>query len=168
MTDKNALLTLPFFSALLFSLVSCSHHAQDKKDSQEKIYSPSTQREFETIEKSDIQKKSIPPAHEIHHQQTMPSRPSLEKEVKTNPPAPVERPKLSPEGPLTIRNQERLQEINQNLAFFCMKHRNERAFSDEEQCLKFTKRVLKDCEKNHKLINTVMVNCIKDRLKKRK
>jgi len=168
MTDKNLSLTLPFFLALFFSLVSCSHHAQDKMVSPEKIYSASTQREFETIEKGDIQKKSIPNAHEIHHQQSLPSRPLPQKEAKINPPAPIESPKLSPDGPLTIRNQERLQEINQNLAFFCMKHRNERAFSSEEQCLRFTKRVLKACEKKHKLINTVMVNCIKDRLKKRK
>ena len=69
---------------------------------------------------------------------------------------------------LSAKNQERLQEINQNLAFFCMKHRKDPLFQDnEDKCLAFTKKILKICEKKHQIINTVMVNCIKDHLKKR-
>lgn len=69
---------------------------------------------------------------------------------------------------LSAKNEERLQEINQNLAFFCMKHRQDSAFKNEEGCLAFTKKVLKSCEKKHQIINTVMVNCIKERLKKKR
>lgn len=168
MTDKNTLLSFPLSLVLLFSLVSCSH--EEKAPVQEHAYSESTQREFEAIEKSDSTKSSrVPPAHDLHHlpgAQVQRKTPELKTPAPVQPP--VEQPKLTTESALSSRNQERLQEINQNLAFFCMKHRNDRAFSSEEQCLKFTKNVLKTCEKKHKLINTVMVNCIKDHLKKRK
>ncbi len=156
MTDKNALL----FLVLLLGLGACSH--EETRAVQEKTYSASTQKEFEAIEKGDV-KQSIPPAHDIRQTKKTTQAPLPRK---TEVPAkPLEQTKISSDD-LSSRAQERLQEINQNLAFYCMKHRN--SFASEEKCLQFTKKILKSCEQKHKLINTVMVNCIKDQLKKRR
>lgn len=153
MTDKKTL--------LLTSILLLGGCATNESKDSTKTYSPATQREFEKIEKGDVQKANLPPAHDIQRQQS--KRP---KEVQETPKkVPVQ---LNTDANLSSKGQERLQEINQNLAFYCMKHRTDGTFSSEEQCLKFTKKILKQCEKKHKLINTVMVNCIKDQLKKRR
>lgn len=154
MTDKNT------FSSILFCIViaGCAH--EETKEI-EKSYSPTTQKEFEQIEKAEVQRHSIPPAHDLQKQQGKKKQPIVEAPKKE----PIE---LVTESKLSSKGQERLQEINQNLAFYCMKHRNDRVFTNEGHCQQFTKNVLQDCEKKHKLINTVMVNCIKDRLKKRR
>ncbi len=142
-------------------IVSCS---SESPKPQAKTYSSSTMKEFEAIEKSDVPSanRSIISPRPID----LPSTKIIGRE------APIkakkeESTKLIPADKLSPKSQERLQEINQNLAFYCMKHRNDSAFSSEEKCLKFTQTVLNYCEKRHKIVNTVMVNCIKDKLKKR-
>lgn len=149
MTDKTTRLLL--FLSLLF-LSACAH--EETKPS-EKNYSASTQKEFGQIERGEVKRSSIPPAHDL--QKRTVKRPAVTTKE------PVE---MNPSEQVSPKAQERLQEINQNLAFYCMKHRKE--FSSEQSCLKFTQTVLNACEKKHKLINTVMVNCIKVRLKKRR
>ena len=144
--------------------VSCS--STPTTDVDQKTYSSSTQKEFEAIEKNDTY--SNPPNHTSVKPTNRPS--PIIKEVpraknkENQPPTPTA--EISETGQLNSKNQERLLEINQNLAFFCMKHRKSTLFQDEEHCLRFTKKILIFCEKKHKLINTVMVNCIKSRLKK--
>ena len=154
---------------ILQFIVSCSSEQTEEKKSTE--YSHSTEKEFEAIEKGEApkSKKTTTPSapqkqSRIFHEKT--SAPVILVPVKEVPKK--DNPELVSNEQLSSKNQERLQEINQNLAFYCMKHRKDAAFSSEENCLNFTKRVLNDCEKKHKLINTVMVNCIKERLKKRK
>lgn len=142
MSDKNTLLLL----CLLFACLSCSH---EETVPVEKKYSASTQREFAEIEKGDL-KNSIPPAHEIH-------RPV---EKRLTPPTPVAPSQVS--GP----SSERLQEINQQLAYYCMKHR--KAFGTEENCQRFTQKIVNECKSRSKSINAAVVHCIKDRLKKRR
>jgi hypothetical protein len=145
----------------LFFIVSCSSTSSIKTEEKSpvetkektKIYSPETQKEFEKIEKGDTRNARS------GNSKSKPKLPPKENPKETSP-------EVAYSGKLSLKNQERLQEINQNLAFYCMKHRQDRAFSSEEKCLKFTKVVLKACEKKHVLINKVMVNCIKDRLKK--
>jgi PBP1b-binding outer membrane lipoprotein LpoB len=154
MTDKKTLLL-----AVLVLLSGCA--SEEKQPAKNPQYSSTTQKEFEKIEKGEVQKASLPPAHDIQRQQN-------KKTTKDTPKEKKEAVELSPETELSSKGQERLQEINQNLAFYCMKHRTDGAFSNEDQCTKFTKKILIECEKKHKLINTVMVNCIKDRLKKRR
>ena len=46
---------------------------------------------------------------------------------------------------LSKKSEERLKEINHNLAFYCMKHGNESSFKSEENCFKFTKTILNYC-----------------------
>jgi hypothetical protein len=155
----------PFFQiianvCLTIFIVSCS--SEPINEHRPKQYSDSTQRQFEAIEKNDYQIN--PPS--VPQPKPLPKVVSPSKEVTPEKPKEVilDSFELSQ---LSAKNQERLQEINQNLAFYCMKHRKDRIFKDEEECLAFTKNVLKSCEKKHRLINTVMVNCIKEKLKKR-
>lgn len=163
MTDKKTLLLSVLCALVLVSLSSCSTQ-ETVLEPQKKTYSPSTEKEFQEIEKSEVRLRSVPPAHDLQHPAAKKAKESIAKKVEE----PKEVPKLTPKTIVSSHSEERLQEINQNLAFYCMKHRSDGWFSSEEHCLKFTKKVLNECEKKHKLINKVMVNCIKDRLKKRK
>ncbi|MDD4974235.1 MAG: hypothetical protein PHY93_07770 [Bacteriovorax sp.] len=158
------------FMTIAFLAMSCS--SEPKTQPVQKTYSSDTQKEFEAIEKNDL--RTNPPYRSTIKPTPRPPvviketpREKQKEVVKETPitPIPSEATDVSK---LSAKNQERLQEINQNLAFFCMKHRKDKIFQDEEHCLAYTKKVLAACEKKHKLINTVMVNCIKDQLKKRK
>jgi PBP1b-binding outer membrane lipoprotein LpoB len=166
-------LTLPqilSFMTLAFLVVSCS--SEPKTQPEQKAYSSDTQKEFEAIEKNDL--RTNPPYRSTIKQAPRPpvvikeTPREKQKEVIKETPGTSPTTEAADVSQLSAKNQERLQEINQNLAFFCMKHRKDKIFQDEEHCLAYTKKILKACEKKHKLINTVMVNCIKDQLKKRK
>jgi hypothetical protein len=64
---------------------------------------------------------------------------------------------------------ERLIEINQNLAYYCMKHRKDPTFGgDELKCTNFVKKSMKQCQKNHHIVNSQLLNCIQAKLKKRR
>lgn len=64
---------------------------------------------------------------------------------------------------------ERLIEINQNLAFYCMKHRKDPVYGgDEAKCMKFVNKVMSNCQKQHRIVNSKLLNCIQTKLKKRK
>jgi hypothetical protein len=167
---KSALLQILYLMAIVISVTRCS--SEEKKRPSLKEYSAQSQKEFESIEKNDLPRNTV---SQVTIKPT-PHRATISKEI------PREKPKeilknFTASSPTIIettdttqliaKNKERLQEINQNLAFFCMKHRKDAAFKTEEHCLAFTKKVLLDCENKHKLINTVMVNCIKEQLKKR-
>ncbi|MDO9182696.1 MAG: hypothetical protein Q7U04_09820 [Bacteriovorax sp.] len=160
-----------YLAAALFTLVIVSCSSESKKQVSEKAYSSNTQKEFEAIEKNDL--RSNPPYRANQRPATRPpvviKGPSHEKKIQKEN-ASESMPQITEAidtSNLSAKNQERMQEINQNLAFFCMKHRKDRAFQDEESCLAYTKKILVGCEKKHKLINTIMVNCIKEQLKKR-
>ena len=79
---------------------------------------------------------------------------------------------LIPKSPPKTKKQavvdERLIEINQNLAFYCMKHRKDARFGDsEERCMSFVNQALSDCQKTHKTPNAKLLNCIQTKLKRR-
>ena len=162
---KKMLLTrlvIIVYTFVLLFVVGCSTEST-KSDSisQDKNKSTDTQKEFEAIENAPVKRSAnLKPGRQ--HQKMPQPRKDITIEIPK-----VEHAELNSDTPLNTKAQERLQEINQNLAFYCMKHRSDPVFSTEEKCLTFTKVVLNDCEKKHKIINTVMVNCIKDLLKKR-
>lgn len=161
-------------SSCLLWLVSCSSTEQKSLEPTKKVYSRSTEKEFEDIEKYDFGNKTNYRPATTGKSRNAPGMAPLKnhpKEVITEtPPEKYGSGNAELQAPtqLSAKNEERLQEINQNLAFFCMKHRQDPAFKNEENCLAFTKKVLKSCEKKHQIINTVMVNCIKERLKKKR
>jgi PBP1b-binding outer membrane lipoprotein LpoB len=162
---KMTLSQILFLVIITLIVASCS--SETKVEEGPKKYSSETQREFEAIENNDL--RVNPP-----YRSTIKSPPRQAVVIKESSHVKIKEKEidtvLAPSidsSQLSTKNQERLQEINQNLAFFCMKHRKDGTFKNEEQCASFTKKVLAACEKKHKLINTIMVNCIKERLKKR-
>ncbi|MBC7430130.1 MAG: hypothetical protein H7336_16060, partial [Bacteriovorax sp.] len=63
---------------------------------------------------------------------------------------------------------ERLIEINQNLAFYCMKHRKDLAFGgDEAKCMSFVNHTMNACQKIHHIVNSKLLSCIQAKLKSR-
>lgn len=146
----NKLTLLQILISLLLggAILSCSTGSNPK--AKQKSYSNNTQKEFEAIEKYNLHSKPLS---------------GLKATATSIPLSSVEQETVDV-SQLNAKNQERLQEINQNLAFYCMKHRKDFAFKDEKHCLAYTSQILASCEKKHKLINTIMLNCIKERLKK--
>lgn len=149
---------------LLLLSASCSTTSENESGPSPKVYSPRTEKEFAAIENSDLFYDSSKPRNS---RSSMPHANIVTREsIKTTPPAKISNPEMAPVGRLSAKNQERLQEINQQLAFFCMKQRKNPRFANEEQCLNLTKKVLNSCEKKHQIINSVMLNCIKEQLRK--
>ena len=158
---------LQFFSFVAIAILVASCSSQAPKGPTEKTYSSRTLKEFEAIEKSETYsaQSENTTSKQNNRAPKRPAHPKQKETAKENlPPNPIVI--ASDVSQLSAKNQERLQEINQNLAFFCMKHRKSRSFKSEEQCLVFTKKIQTFCEKKHKLINKVMLNCIKAQLKK--
>jgi hypothetical protein len=145
---KNHFVILSFLLILIICS-ACSSDPINSESASSNLYSSTTDKEFEKIENGDTNRA-----------------PNYRQKINT--------PKTKPNTVLTIDNklntkaQDRLLEINQNLAFYCMKHRKDSAFANEEKCLEFTGKVLNSCKQNNgSTINTAMLNCIKERLKKK-
>lgn len=143
---------------------SCSMY-KNKFNSNAKVYSISTENEFELIEKNDLYR-------ETYNKTSAPSL-TLKNPPKNIVPTPenpsknVNAPTVSASNKLSSKNQERIIEINQNLAFYCMKHRNDPVYKSEDGCLKFTEKVLNRCQNEHQVVSAAMLSCIKTRLKNR-
>lgn len=151
-------------SILLLS--ACSTSSDNKAEPLDKIYSSETESDFREIEQSDLPGNTIYRSNQNNTPQKS-KKIAARKLIMTNANEKIATPQLSSNKKLGKNAQERLQEINQNLAFFCMKHRKDSRFQSEEKCQRFTKSVLEKCEKKHQIINTVMVKCVKEKLKKR-
>lgn len=167
---KMTLLQITIFITYAILLVSCS--SVPKTEESKKSIIDNTKKEFESIEKTDL--RTSPPHQTINKPVAKPPaqikeviKEKIKELVKESAGSSIQNTESTDRSQLSAKNQERLQEINQNLSFFCMKHRKDKTFKDEDHCLAFTKKVLKKCERKHKLINTIMVNCIKEHLKKR-
>lgn len=133
---------------LILFTVGCSTTQKVDFRPSPKVYSSATENEFASIERSDFNYPLIP-LKKIENEQF------------------VKKEKIEPTIIKKIaKNQEKLQEINQNLAFFCMKKRKDVNFSNEDKCHSFTAKVLNDCEKMHPALNSAMLRCIKEHLKK--
>jgi hypothetical protein len=155
------------------SLYTLSCQTNTPIESDPKVYSLATEKEFAAIESSDYRqrKNSIVEIRKeglnLENQNNEPKNEPKNERENSPQKRPVENtvPNVSRLGP---KKQERLQEINQNLAFFCMKKRKEPAFSDEDKCQNFTNRIFKECYKLHPSLNPKMLTCVVDRLKKKR
>jgi hypothetical protein len=57
-------------------------------------------------------------------------------------------------------------EVNQNLSYFCMRHRKSRKFKTPEDCKAYTQEKLLECQTKHiEIDNARIVRCVKRRLK---
>jgi hypothetical protein len=166
-------LTLLFF-------ISC---ATEEKKPAVKNYSDDTNRAFEMIERggSYYLKKAprsaptpqiavpetpkrvvtpLAPAPEKNEAEIFTIDENINYKEKTQPTRPIVTP-----APRKV--DERLVEINQNLAFYCMKHRKDPAYGgNEEKCLKFVEKVQKNCQAKHRIVNSKLLSCIRTGLKK--
>lgn len=166
--------TLQYFTLLLF--VSC---ASDEKAVTSKTYSEDTNRAFEMIERggSYYLKKAptytAPPQIEapvkaqrkkVSVIQVQPAREEIVIDEKISEPTPVIRnTKAAP------KVDERLIEINQNLAFYCMKNRKNPAYGgNEAKCMKHVDKVMNDCKKQYSTVNSKLLNCIQKKFKGKK
>lgn len=180
----------------LLVLVSC---ASNEKPSAPKTYSEDTNRAFEMIERGGsyyLRKaptQAPPPQIEAPKKRVQAAPTPIEKEKAEEPreeividekinyqakpltPEVRSAPKAEEIQPVLRNTQssskadERLIEINQNLAFYCMKHRKDPAYGgDEEKCMKFVNKVMIACQKQHRIVNSKLLNCIQKRLKARK
>ena len=171
---------------LLFLVVSC---ASNEKPVPKKTYSADTNRAFEMIERGGYLKKAptynpppqieAPAKRRVQVQEAAPAREEividekinyqakpLTQEIRSNPKTEVLKPVLK-NTQSTSKADERLIEINQNLAFYCMKHRKNPAYGgDEEKCMKHVNAVMSSCQKQHRIVNSKLLNCIQKKLKK--
>lgn len=167
--------TLQHFTLLLV-FVSCT---SNEKAATPKTYSEDTNRAFEMIERGGsyylkkaptytappqietpvkIERKKIPVA------QVQPAREEIVIDENISEPTPIIRnTKPAP------KVDERLIEINQNLAFYCMKNRKNPAYGgDEAKCMKHVDKVMNDCKKQHSTVNSKLLNCIQKKFKGKK
>jgi len=129
---------------ILFALVSCSTTNQ-KTNKKIKTQSSSTPAKYS---------EQLKPSLFIYN--STPDKTIVKPKLVT--PKSFE---LLPSNKLNKNTQEQLQEINQNLALYCIKHRSDSKFNSEENCFNFTKIIFNKCELKYKKINTALVNCIK-------
>ena len=175
-----------YFQYLFLALVvSC---ASNEKPAAPKTYSDDTNRAFEMIERGGsyyLKKAPVynaPPQIEapvkrrvqapepreeivIDEKINYQAKP-LTKEIRENPKTEVLKPVLK-NTQSTSKADERLIEINQNLAFYCMKHRKSPAYGgNEAKCMKHVNAVMGHCQKQHRIVNSKLLNCIQKKLKK--
>ena len=175
-----------YFKYLIFILiVSC---ASNQEVVPQKNYSEDTNRTFEMIErggsyylkkapeynpppriapaKRPVQEPIIREEFEIEEKINYQAEP-LTQEIRTAPSTEevLTVPKNTQSNPKT---DERLIEINQNLAFYCMKHRKNRAYGgDESKCMRYVNTIMENCQKKHRIVNSKLLNCIQKKLKNR-
>jgi hypothetical protein len=177
---------ISYYILTLATLISC---ASTEKKPEPKVYSEDTNRAFEMIERGYLKKaQPSPQAPQIE----APVRRAPKKVVQAPPPERDDEiftidekinyseEKLEPgasskptdrviDTPAPKRVDERLIEINQNLAFYCMKHRKDPIYGgDEAKCLKFVTKVQKSCQNQHRIVNSKLLNCIRSGLKKQR
>jgi hypothetical protein len=153
---------------LLIVLAGCS---TTENDTTEKTYSEDTNRAFLEIERGGSyyakkRERSIAPpqVRVVTQKKTLPKK-SI-RDIQKEPSESTE-PEIQI-ATLTGPNQERLAEINQNLAFYCMKHRKSKAFGgDEKKCMNFVNETLNNCQKSNKKADAKLLLCLNKKLKRR-
>lgn len=150
----KSLLNIIIILPIVLFMAGCSTTPEGERSSE--IYSDSTESEFRAIELKDLERVN--------------ERSEFKPASKPIANAPVPKKSITKSRPATrlnSKNTERLQEINQNLAIFCMKKKNSNSFGSEDKCHQFTQNALKKCEHKNSAVNAGLLNCIKSELKKR-
>lgn len=152
---------MKYFAYLyLIFVVSC---ANNEEKPEVKTYSEETNRAFEMIERGGSYYLKKPPAQSTVQPVRVKPREEIVVDEKINYQETLKPVKKSPP-----KVDERLVEINQNLAFYCMKHRKDPRFGDsEEKCMQFVNKSLSECQKIHKTPNNKLLGCVQTKLKRR-
>jgi PBP1b-binding outer membrane lipoprotein LpoB len=140
-----------YLSLLLVAIMitSCANElkygdTENKNTDSQKSYSKSTLNQFEQIEKSDFKARD---------QST--KGPESTRSVSNNT-----FEITSPSGNVS----DKLNELNQNLAYFCMKQRKNSRFKKEDDCKNFVKKMLDHCQKKYSKVNSSLIKCVKSGL----
>ena len=173
---------------LSICLVFVAACASNEEKTEPKKYSEDTNRAFEMIERGGSYYLKKAPENSVRVPQVKaPQKKATPEKKKTEPLAVkevvvidekinYEEEKLAPAELApnphvkrnTSRTDERLIEINQNLAFYCMKNRNDPRFGgDEKKCMTFVNRTMTGCQKVHRIVNSKLLNCIQTKLRKK-
>ena len=178
----------------LLLLAGCASETQKPEV---KTYSEDTNRAFEMIERGGsyylkkapaemtppqieapkrVMKKATPPPVQqetspLAQQQVQQAAPLPQEEIVIDEKINYQEKQTLPAPQKIVHTNakvdERLIEINQNLAFYCMKHRKDAAYGgDEAKCMKYVARVQQKCQNKHRLVNSKLVSCIRNGLKK--
>lgn len=151
----------PFFLVLLI-IGGCA--SEQKEETSEKVYSDETNRTFEMIERG----YNAPPLRKAPTQMAAPQvtapthyeKPEPRKKKITSPSATAAAPSKS-----SNKMPEKLIELNQNLAFYCMKHRKNPTFNnDEKKCMDYVGKILDNCQEISAQVHSKLLACVKKKL----
>ncbi len=175
---------------IVLSACSSSEKANEEIALQNKVYSDETNRAFEMIElgygNGAIKKIRAPVVPPQVRYESKPKVIILEKDsaaaipieaidetIAYQPAKPKAEPKTAPRAKaapakssekLSEKESEKMVELNQNLAFYCMKHRKENRFkNNEKKCMDYVAGILNQCQNNNSA-HAKLLTCVKKRL----
>lgn len=166
-----------FVIFVAFFLVSCAQLQQ--KQTPQKTYqiSQDTEEVFNSIEQEDSPFSDEIRNSALRYRQLREKSWDnyLQQEEKSNDPPQKQsyRPRPKKQSKPKQKKQyspAQLEEMNIQLEqmsnFYCMKHRNDRRFNNEDQCKEFTQKVLDNCiQRNTNHLSPSVVRCFKSKLK---
>jgi len=152
---------LPIILFISFFLGACAQNTS-RKPRRKTTYSAETQKTFEDIERE----KAI----ESYRKLRLENWKYYTKEKKKKRTRPVYRKKIYKKKIVKKRRPlvdpvEQENEINQNLAYYCMEHRKDARFNEENDCKLFTENIFKNCKIENNLGEPELLTCVKSRLK---
>jgi len=151
------------FLICITSLLIGGCSSTDDKPDVKKVYSEETNKAFELIERgynpSPLKKAPVTftaPQVQKPEENAVIKKPKLEKEKVTPKVKVVE---------LKRKESDKIIELNQNLAFYCMKHSKDPVFkNDEKKCMDHVERILKNCQQLSSNNDSKTLSCVKKRL----
>ena len=149
---------------ILLPLLFFSCASKDKTPVTKMTYSEETTRTFEEIEREQL----LQYYRDLRAKETVSPRASKPRASRpqTSKPATISANKPAPKSAAQKADPEELQkEIEQNLVFFCMRHRQDSRFSDEAVCKEFTAKIYQECQEKFEADDRRLFNCIKPKLK---
>lgn len=140
-----------FFILIINFLTACSSTTEDQ--THDKNFSAMTEREFQKIENTNYRNDHLKKINDLSKSETLktPAYKTVNNQFTIS---------TSKDG-----NDDSIAELNQNLAFYCMKGSRKSHFKNESECQNFVKSSLDLCEKNHRIVNRSLINCVKSKLK---
>ena len=132
--------------------------SEQKEEAAEKVYSDETNRAFEMIERG----YNAPPLRTAPTQMQPPQ--VVHKKKIAPPKATASAPSIKQKA-VTPKMSEKLIELNQNLAFYCMKHRKNPTFNnDEKKCMDYVGKILDNCQETSAQVHSKLLACVKKKL----
>jgi hypothetical protein len=154
----------------LLLVISCS--STKTVESTAPQYSEETNRTFQEIERQQIleyyRQLREREARGEHRTPPPPTPQAIQRYQTQRPPR---RPAPAPARPAHVRSsaiptnpEDQAREIEQNLTFYCMRHRNATRFREEGSCESFTTEVENKCRQQFAEDDRRLFNCVRQQL----